>query len=48
MVVTTSMDDVVETHWICDFFLLSVNSRVFQIDLICLSLKKINVVLGMD
>ncbi|XP_050897996.1 uncharacterized protein LOC127104900 [Lathyrus oleraceus] len=48
MVVTTSMDDVVETLLICENCSLSVNGRIFQIDLICLPLKKVDVVLGMD
>ncbi|XP_050877271.1 uncharacterized protein LOC127081024 [Lathyrus oleraceus] len=48
MVVTTSMDDVVETPLICENCSLSVNGRIFQIDLICLPLKKVDVVMGMD
>ncbi|XP_050902871.1 uncharacterized protein LOC127115336 [Lathyrus oleraceus] len=48
MVVTTVMDDVVETPLICENCSLSVNGRIFQIDLICLPLKKVDVVLGMD
>lgn len=45
MVVTTTMDDVVETPLICENCLLSVNGRVFQIDLICLPLNKVDVLL---
>ncbi|XP_050916238.1 uncharacterized protein LOC127131355 [Lathyrus oleraceus] len=48
MVVTTAMDDVVETPLICENCSLSVNGRIFQIDLICLPLKKVDVVLGMN
>ncbi|XP_050895664.1 uncharacterized protein LOC127102328 [Lathyrus oleraceus] len=48
MVVTTDMDDVVETPLICENCSLSVDGRFFQIDLICLPLKKVDVVLGMD
>ncbi|XP_050916119.1 uncharacterized protein LOC127131232 [Lathyrus oleraceus] len=48
MVVTTAMDDVVETPLICENCSLSVNGRIFQIDLICLPLKKVDVVWGMD
>ncbi|XP_050876991.1 uncharacterized protein LOC127080737 [Lathyrus oleraceus] len=48
MVVTTAMDDVVETPLICEKISLSVNGRIFQIDLICLPLTKVDVVLGMD
>ncbi|XP_050890537.1 uncharacterized protein LOC127095938 [Lathyrus oleraceus] len=48
MVVTTTMDDVVETPLIYENCSLSVNGRIFQIDLICLPLKKVDVVLGMD
>ncbi|XP_050878698.1 uncharacterized protein LOC127082494 [Lathyrus oleraceus] len=46
MVVTTAMDDVLETPLICENCPLSVNGRIFQIDLICLPLKKVDVVLG--
>lgn len=48
MVVTTAMDDVVETPLICENCSLLVNGRIFQIDLIYLPLKKVDVVLGMD
>ncbi|XP_050877786.1 uncharacterized protein LOC127081584 [Lathyrus oleraceus] len=48
MVVTTAMEDVVETPLICENCSLSVNGRVFQIDLICLPLKKVDMVYGMD
>ncbi|XP_050878020.1 uncharacterized protein LOC127081834 [Lathyrus oleraceus] len=48
MVVNTAMDDVVETPLICKNYSLSMNDRVFHIDLICLPLKKVDVVLGMD
>ncbi|XP_050909073.1 uncharacterized protein LOC127122837 [Lathyrus oleraceus] len=48
MVVTTGMDDVVETPWICENCSLLVNGRIFQIDLICLPFKKVDVVLGME
>ncbi|XP_050877787.1 uncharacterized protein LOC127081585 [Lathyrus oleraceus] len=48
MVVTTAMDDVVETPLIYENCSLSVNGRVFQIDLICLPLKNVDMVLGMD
>ncbi|XP_050889133.1 uncharacterized protein LOC127094335 [Lathyrus oleraceus] len=42
------MDDVVMTPLISENCSLSVNGRIFQIDLICLPLKRIDVVLGMD
>ncbi|XP_050895286.1 uncharacterized protein LOC127101902 [Lathyrus oleraceus] len=42
------MDDVVEMSLICENCSLSVNGRIFQIDLICLPLNKVDVVLGMD
>ncbi|XP_050915637.1 uncharacterized protein LOC127130713 [Lathyrus oleraceus] len=48
MVVTTAMDDVVETPLICENCSLSVNGRIFHIDLICLPFKKVDVVLGMN
>ena len=48
MVVPTAMDEMVETPMICENCVLSVDERVFQIDLICLPLKKIDVVLGVD
>ena len=48
MVVTTAMDEMVETPLVCENCTLSVDGRTFQIDLVCLPLKKIDVVLGMD
>ncbi|XP_050890891.1 uncharacterized protein LOC127096351 [Lathyrus oleraceus] len=48
MVVTTAMDDMVEMPLTCENCSLSVNVRIFQIDLIFLPLKKVDVVLGMD
>ncbi|XP_050896742.1 uncharacterized protein LOC127103533 [Lathyrus oleraceus] len=48
MVVTTAMDDVVEISLICENCSLSVNGRILHIDLICLPLKRVDVVLGMD
>jgi hypothetical protein len=48
MVVTNAMDDVVETPLVCENCSLSMNGRIFQVDLICLPLKKVDVVLGMD
>ncbi|XP_050877002.1 uncharacterized protein LOC127080744 [Lathyrus oleraceus] len=48
MVVTTAMDDVVETPLIYENCSLSVNGRIFLINFICLPLKKVDVVLGMD
>lgn len=48
MVVTTAMDDIVKTPLICENCSMSVNNRVLQIDLICLPLKKVDIVLGKD
>ncbi|XP_050888517.1 uncharacterized protein LOC127093617 [Lathyrus oleraceus] len=48
MMVNTGMDDVVETPLICENCSLSVNGRIFKIDLICLPLKKVDVILGID
>lgn len=48
MVVTTTMDDTMETQWICRDCFVAFNKSEFQIDLICLTFKKIDVVLGMD
>lgn len=48
MVVSTSMDISVETQWQCENCSLYVNRRAFQIDLICLPLKKFDMVLGID
>lgn len=47
MVVSTTMDSSVETHWQYESCSLSMNGRVFQIYLMCLPLKKVDVVLGM-
>src|SRR3954468_22904576 len=48
MAVTTAMDEMVETPLVCENCVLSVGGRNFQIDLVCLPLKKVDVVLGMD
>lgn len=47
MMVTTAMDNVVETQLICENCSWSVNGRVFQINLISLSLKKVDILLGL-
>lgn len=46
MVVTTTMDDVVETSLICENCSFLMNGKIFQIGLICLPLKKVYMVLG--
>ncbi|XP_050915831.1 uncharacterized protein LOC127130919 [Lathyrus oleraceus] len=46
--VTTSMDDVIETPLTCENCPLLMNDKILQIYLICLPHKKVDVVLGMD
>lgn len=48
MVVSTTTYNSVKMQWHCENYSLSVNGKVFQIDLICFPLKKIDVVLDMD
>ncbi|XP_058741754.1 uncharacterized protein LOC131614144 [Vicia villosa] len=48
MVISSATDDVVEAQEICKECSITFNGRRFLIDLICLPLKKIDVVLGMD
>ncbi|XP_058765537.1 uncharacterized protein LOC131639035 [Vicia villosa] len=48
MLISSATDDVVEALGICRDCSVTFNDRRFSIDLICLPLKKINVVLGMD
>lgn len=48
MMVTTAMDNIAETHWMCENCTLSVNGQIFQIYLIWLPLKNIDTILGMD
>ncbi|XP_058732938.1 uncharacterized protein LOC131604522 [Vicia villosa] len=48
MVVGTTVDGNVETSWKCDDCVVTVDDRVFLVDLICLPLKRVDVVLGMD
>ncbi|XP_058775479.1 uncharacterized protein LOC131649738 [Vicia villosa] len=48
MVISSATDDVVEAREICKECSITFNGRRFLIDLICLPLKKIDVVLGMD
>ncbi|XP_058776820.1 uncharacterized protein LOC131651171 [Vicia villosa] len=47
MIISSATDDVVEAREICRDYVIF-NGRRFLIDLICLPLKKIDVVLGMD
>lgn len=46
MVVTTMMDNNIETQWVRENYPISINGCVFLIDLICLSFKRIDMVLG--
>ncbi|XP_058726596.1 uncharacterized protein LOC131597956 [Vicia villosa] len=48
MNISSAIDDVVEAREICKECSITFNGRRFVIDLICLPLKKIDVVLGMD
>ena len=48
MAIITTTDSRVETQWICENDPVYVNGHLFEIDLICLLFKKIDVVLGMD
>ncbi|XP_058783906.1 uncharacterized protein LOC131658653 [Vicia villosa] len=48
MLISSATDDVVEALEICRDCSVTFNDRRFSIDLICLPLKKIDVVLGMD
>ncbi|XP_058762994.1 uncharacterized protein LOC131636407 [Vicia villosa] len=48
MIISTAMDDVVEAREFCKECSITFNGRKFVIDIICLPLKKIDVVLGMD
>ncbi|XP_058741647.1 uncharacterized protein LOC131614034 [Vicia villosa] len=48
MIISSATDDVVEAREICKECSITFNGRRFVIDLVCLPLKKIDVVLGMD
>ncbi|XP_058767821.1 uncharacterized protein LOC131641531 [Vicia villosa] len=48
MIISSATDDVVEAREICRECSITFNGRRFLIDLICLPLKKIDVVLGTD
>ncbi|XP_058775619.1 uncharacterized protein LOC131649895 [Vicia villosa] len=48
MIISSATNDVVEAREICKECSITFNGRRFVIDLICLPLKKIDVVLGMD
>ncbi|XP_058741757.1 uncharacterized protein LOC131614147 [Vicia villosa] len=48
MIISSATDDVVEAREFCKECSITFNGRIFVIDLICLPLKKIDVVLGMD
>src|SRR4051812_22559778 len=48
MIISSATDDTVEARLICNGCSVSFNGRDFPIDLICLPLKKLDVILGMD
>ncbi|XP_058775799.1 uncharacterized protein LOC131650075 [Vicia villosa] len=48
MIISSATDDTVEARLICKDCSVSFNGRDFPIDLICLPLKKLDVILGMD
>ncbi|XP_058754444.1 uncharacterized protein LOC131627621 [Vicia villosa] len=48
MVISSTTDDTVEARLICKDCSVSFNGRDFPIDLICLPLKRLDVILGMD
>ncbi|XP_058757567.1 uncharacterized protein LOC131630843 [Vicia villosa] len=48
MVISSAADDTVEARLICKDCLVSFNGRDFPIDLICLPLKRLEVILRMD
>ncbi|XP_058766109.1 uncharacterized protein LOC131639640 [Vicia villosa] len=48
MIISSATDDTVEARLICKGCSVSFNGRDFPIDLICLPLKRLDVILGMD
>ncbi|XP_058733304.1 uncharacterized protein LOC131604906 [Vicia villosa] len=48
MIISSTTDDVVEAREVCKECSITFNGHRFLVDLICLPLKKIDVVLGMD
>ncbi|XP_058753454.1 uncharacterized protein LOC131626636 [Vicia villosa] len=48
MVISSATDDTMEARLICKDCSVSFNGRDFPIDLICLPLKRLDVILGMD
>ena len=48
MVVSTDPDNSIEMQWQCEKYSLSMSGQVFEIDLIYLPHKSIDVILGMD
>ncbi|XP_058750199.1 uncharacterized protein LOC131623219 [Vicia villosa] len=48
MIISSATDDRVEARLICKDCSISFNGRDFPIDLICLPLKRLDVILGMD
>src|SRR3954470_16380134 len=48
MIISSATDDTVEARLICKDCSVSFNGRDFPIDLICLPLKRLDVILGMD
>lgn len=48
MVVTIATNNSVETNWVCESCLITLNDRTFIIDWISIPFKRIHMVLGMD
>ncbi|PNX85797.1 hypothetical protein L195_g041871 [Trifolium pratense] len=48
MVVTAATDGRIETAWVYENCPITVSDRTFLVDLICVHLKSMDVILGMD
>jgi hypothetical protein len=48
MMVTTTTDGGIVANYVCENCHITVSSKTYYIDLICLPMKQLDVILGMD
>jgi len=48
MTVSTATDDGLVANYVCENYPITVSSKTYYIDLVCLPMKQLDVILGMD
>jgi len=48
MIVTTTTDGGIVANYVCENCPITISSKTYYIDLVCLSMKQLDVILGMD